>query len=288
MADANFSEMGLPGGLRPSPAGVREAVAQRLERMPGEALHMRALLLGARIDTRGLPDFVDAERLPEAPGGAVFVFRYGAVVLFGVSPESESAIVARLLPHVTEPLDRPETESVGVRIAPTGEEQVEGDGCILLRDSSAQRLLLLATVLARSVVLARDEVRIADAFERIDPLVQQLRTQGRTGQSIRRVMQHIGEVLSTRHRMVGRAQIGEKPELLWDHPELERLYVRLETEYELDERAVATERKLDAIGDAADVLADLIHAKRSERLELAIIALIMFEIALTLLERAGF
>ncbi len=288
MTQANQNAGGIPGGLRPAPAGVREAVALRVAGESGEMPQMRALLLGARIDTRGLSEFVDAERLPESPGGAVFVFRYGAVVLFGIAREAEEQIVARLLPHVTEPLDRPETESVAVRIAPKGEEQVESDGCIRLRDSSARRLLLLATVLARSVVLARDEVRIADAFERIDPLVQQLRTQGRTGQSIRRVMQHIGEVLSTRHRMVGRAQIGEKPELLWDHPELERLYVRLETEYELDERAVATERKLDAIGDAADVLADLIHARRSERLELAIIALIMFEIALTLLEKVGF
>lgn len=276
------------GGLRPASAGVREVVARRMPDEKGAPPEVRALLLGSRIDTRNLPDFVEAERLSEGPGGAVFVFRYGAVVLFGVSRETDAGIVEMLRPHVAEPLAAPETESTLVRIVPGGDEQIEGDGRIVLRDSSAQRLLLVATVLARSVVLARDEVRIADAFERIDPLVQQLRTQGRARQSIRRVTQHIGEVLSARHRVVGRAQIGDKPDLLWDHPALERLYVRLETEYELDERALAIERKLDAIGDAASVLADLIHAKRSERLELAIIALIMFEIALTLMAKAGF
>jgi uncharacterized Rmd1/YagE family protein len=85
--------------------------------------------------------------------------------------------------------------------------------------------------------------------------------------------------------MVGRAQIGEKPDLLWDHPELERLYARLEDEFELDERARAIDRKLDALGDAADILLNLVQEKRAVRMELAIIALIAFEIVLTLYEK---
>lgn len=112
-----------------------------------------------------------------------------------------------------------------------------------------------------------------------------MRTQGRAGVPARRVMQQIGEVLATRHGMIGRAQIGEKPDLLWDHPELERLYARLEDEFELDERARAIDRKLDALGDAADILLNLIQARRSTVMELAIIALIAFEIVLTLYER---
>ena len=39
--------------------------------------------------------------------------------------------------------------------------------------------------------------------------------------------------------MVGRAEIGDKPELLWEHPELERLYALLETEFEIRERLAA-------------------------------------------------
>lgn len=165
------------------------------------------------------------------------------------------------------------------------EEQIQNDGRVLLREASTERLLLTATVLARSVILARDETLIGDAFERIEPLVRTMRTEGRAGMPGRTVMRQIGEVLATRHRMVGRAQIGEKPDLLWDHPELERLYARLEDEFELDERARAIDRKLDAIGDAADILLNLVQEKRAVRMELAIIALIAFEIVLTLYEK---
>ena len=169
-----------------------------------------------------------------------------------------------------------------VEIRPDSEENVSADGRIRLREATPERLLLTATVLARSVVLARDESRIDEAFDRIEPLVNDLRTFGRAGLSIKRVMQHIGGVLATRHLVVGRAQISEKPDLLWDHPELDRLYSRLEAEFELGDRARAIERKLEVIGDAADALLNLVQDKRTYRLEIAVVVLIGLEIVVNL------
>jgi len=256
-------------------------------RLAGEraSSEIRAILLGARIDTRDLPEFAEPEELAPGTGGLVFVFRYGVVVFFGATADQERRFVERLRESIVDPVDGFETEAVTIQIAPGADEQVHSDGAILLREASTERLLLTAIVLARSVILARDETLIGDAFERIDPLVRMMRAEGRAGVPARRVMQQIGEVLATRHGMVGRAQIGEKPDLLWDHPELERLYARLEDEFELDERARAIDRKLDALGDAADILLNLIQARRSTVMELAIIALITFEIVITLYEK---
>jgi uncharacterized Rmd1/YagE family protein len=246
---------------------------------------VRALLLGAQIDTRLLVEFVEAEELDARQSGMVFVFRYGVAVFVGATAQAEQAMLERLREAVIEPVDSFEIEAARVQVAPGADEQVHSDGSILLHEASTARLLLTAIVLARSVILARDETLIGEAFERIEPLVRTMRTEGRAGLPGRKVMRQIGEVLSTRHRMIGRAQIGEKPDLLWDHPELERLYARLEDEFELDERARAIDRKLDALGDAADILLNLVQERRSTRLELAIIALIMFEIALTLYQK---
>ncbi len=246
---------------------------------------VRALLLGAQIDTRLLSEFVEAEELDAGQSGMVFVFRYGVAVFVGASAQAEQAMLERLRPAIIEPVDQFEIEAARVQVAPGADEQVHSDGSILLREASTERLLLTAIVLARSVILARDETLLDQAFERIEPLVRTMRTEGRAGLPGRRVMQQIGEVLSTRHRMVGRARIGEKPDLLWEHPELERLYARLEDEFELDERARAIDRKLDALGDSADILLNLVQDRRSTRLELAIIVLIMFEIGLRLYEK---
>ncbi|MEA2681222.1 MAG: hypothetical protein QOK03_2944 [Candidatus Binataceae bacterium] len=71
---------------------------------------------------------------------------------------------------------------------------------------------------------------------------------------------------------------------MWDRPDLERLYARLQDEYELKERAEALSRKLRVIWETAEVLTDIIDTKRSLRLELIIVILILFEIVMTLYE----
>ena len=81
--------------------------------------------------------------------------------------------------------------------------------------------------------------------------------------------------------MSGGVAVEEKPDVLWDRPDLERLYARLEDEYELKERATALHRKLEVLGDTAQALTDLIDTERSLRLELIIVLLIVFEIVIT-------
>lgn len=266
---------------RPLAVGAREVVAALLDQQPARA-DVRALLVGTRIDTRGLAGFVEPSRLAPTGAGAIFIFRYGVVVLFGASPEIEADILSRLQPHILDPLAVAEVETATIEVRSQTHEQVDASGHVILVEPTAERLLLTATVLARSVVLGWDEVQIAKAFDRIEPLVAGLKAHGRAGLPIRRVMQYIGDVLDARNRVVGRAQISEKPDILWDHPDLDRLYGRLETEFELGDRERVIERKLAVIGDAADVLLNLVQDKRSVRLELAIIGLFAIEILLTL------
>jgi uncharacterized Rmd1/YagE family protein len=81
--------------------------------------------------------------------------------------------------------------------------------------------------------------------------------------------------------MSGRVQVEEKPDILWDQPEFERLYTRLEDEYELKERAAALTRKLRVIDETARALTDIMDTTRSVRLEAAIVALIVVEVLVT-------
>jgi len=68
--------------------------------------------------------------------------------------------------------------------------------------------------------------------------------------------------------------------VLWERPDLERLYARLEDEYELKERVEALSRKLAVISETTDVLTDIIDTQRSLRLELLIALLIVIEIVI--------
>jgi uncharacterized Rmd1/YagE family protein len=143
---------------------------------------------------------------------------------------------------------------------------------------------VIADVLAKNVALARGEREVSRVFDVIEPLAANLAKSGRTPVARREMLRIIGQALLVRHRMTGRAEIEEKPDLLWDRWDLERLHARLVDEYELNERSVALSRKLEVVGETARGLTDLIDASRSTRLEIMIVALIVIEVIFTMYE----
>jgi uncharacterized Rmd1/YagE family protein len=253
---------------------------------PPQSFPTRALLLGARLDTRGLErdDTIATAPLTLRVGhdGFAFLFRYGVAVFSGLSAFEEDEVVRSLRPRITDPLDMPETDQVQILVRPGGEDQVDASGGIALKEVSPERLQIVANVLSKSLILSHYEARIADAFDQIEPLADRLQRTGRGGWQAKRLLQQIGGVLLTQHRMVGRVEMEEKPDVLWDVPELERLYARLEDEYELSERSRAMERKLALINETVGTLLELVQDQRSVRLEWYIIGLIGVEILLNL------
>lgn len=246
----------------------------------------RTLLLGERLDVRR---FEPRDSLAAAPltiriheGGVAVLLRYGVVVLFAAPGESEQALVKRLAPYVIDPLPAPESDETRVELSRGADEQADLSGTIHLNDASIERLQVVADVLAKSLVLSHYELRIAGIFDRTEPLATTLRASGRVGAGGAALLREIGHVLLMQHRMVGRVETAEKPELIWDHPELDRLYLRLAEEYELRERSRALERKLEVISRTAETLLGLMQSRSSLRVEWYILALIVAELILSI------
>lgn len=156
-------------------------------------------------------------------------------------------------------------------------QRLDSSGNIVLRERTIERLQLVADVLAKNLALAHYETRIAAIFDRIEPLAATLRKKGRAGARGRELLQHIGNVLAMEHKMVGRVETGEKPELLWEHPELERLYMRLADEYELRKRDQAPDRKLDVVSRTVETVLGFVQTRSSIRVEWYIVLLIVTE-----------
>jgi uncharacterized Rmd1/YagE family protein len=247
-------------------------------------IEVRALLLGERLDTRALETSHALATAPVATaiegGGTAVLFRYGVVVLFGATRQAAEDLLASVRPFLTEPFAPPEHDTAQLVINPAADQQVDPDGNIVLREQTIERLQLVADVLAKNLVLSHYEARIAAIFDRIEPLAATLRNKGRAGARSRELLHHIGDVLAMQHRMVGRVETGEKPDLLWEHPELERLYMRLADEYELRDRDRALDRKLDIVSRTVETLLGLVQARSSTRLEWYIILLIVAELVL--------
>jgi uncharacterized Rmd1/YagE family protein len=250
----------------------------------GQRATARALLVGNRIETSGLErsDLLSALPLSFRAGanGVAILFRYGVAVLIGLTPLEEDEVLRGLQPRIKGELPRREEETAVVELSADGDDQIPPGGPIYLKAMSIERLLAIADALAKSVVLAHDEREVAAVFDIIEPFARELAEHGRTRGGRRAILKRIGEALLVQHRVSGQVAVAEKPDVLWDRPDLERLYARLEDEYELKERVDALSRKLAVVAETTKVLTDIIDTQRSLRLELIIAFLIVFEIVI--------
>jgi uncharacterized Rmd1/YagE family protein len=242
----------------------------------------RALLLGERIDTAGLErsDVISVAPLAFRVGtaGYAVLMRYGVVVLIGLSPIEEDEVLRGIRPRVVGPYAKIEDEVSAIEIAPDRDDQVVTTGPISVKDLSPPRLLVVADVLAKNVALARDEREVNAVLELIEPFANRLAQTGRAPFNRRTMLRLIGQTLLVQQRISGRVAVAEKPDVLWDRGDLERLYARLEDEYELKERANALGHKLAVIQETTRALTDIIDTERSVRLEAIIVVLIVVEV----------
>lgn len=248
----------------------------------------KGVLLGDRVNVRALelPDPVYQNPLAfrTTGGGLAFVYRFGAVVFIGVGVAEQDSILATISPHVVDTAQPVETEALTLVVG-AGEEALIAPGRLNLADFTDERLLVIADVLAKSVALAGDERYLRKVFDQIEPLAANLASSGSTALPSQTLLRLLGESLGAQTRMVGRIEVEEQPDILWDRPDLNRLHARLAEEYELDARARALARKLKVVEESASMLANLAEARRMRRLEIAIVALIAFEIVLSLMDR---
>lgn len=245
----------------------------------------RSLFIAEHIDLRAMEvtGHIASSPLTLKLGenGCVVLFRYGALVFFNADTMDEMKCLTGLKPLLRGAFAAPKVEEVEVAVSEEPDEGARAD-TIFIKDFSIERLQLIAEILSKTVVLEYYEASVARSFDSIEPIAAGLKETGRCGHEAKDLLKHIGEALLSMHRMIGRVQISEKPDVLWEHPKLERLYARLQEEYELRERHLAVDQKLELISRTAETVLDLLEHKHSNRLEWYIIILIVFEIILSL------
>lgn len=250
----------------------------------------RALYLGERIDVRSLE--TTSRITPVLPlvinageRGCAVIFRYGVVALFNVAPLEEVALLDTLRRLVGDAFAKPEIEEIEIRVVPDRQDgradAVEGN-VLTVAELSVERVQLVAEILARTVALARYEGVMRESVAAIETWAHALQ-QGRDASTLEKnLIKNLGATIVIQSSMTGRIEINDKPEILWERNDLERIFVRLQDEFELKERDIALERKLALISSTAEMLLNLVDNRHSRRLEWYVILLILLEIVISL------
>ncbi|MGC1218666.1 MAG: RMD1 family protein [Phormidesmis sp.] len=289
------NELALPTAQTPIPS-------ISLDWTNKESISVRASILGERLILKGIKK--DIEPIATNPltikvgeTGCAVLLRYGVIVTFDLSSEEEGKLLKTLDSHIRDRFETTVSEELSIAFRTQSSEQAVGqsrnhpqerpkerleNNVLWLHQCSAERLQIVAEALAKSVVLDYYEGEVSRLFERIKPFTTAIQGTNLRPPKEKELLSYIGGTLLIQQKMLGIVEVGEKPDPVWDYPELDRLYLRLEDEYELKERLVALEQKLALISRTVETALGILQRDSSHRVEWYITILIVIEIGIAL------
>src|SRR3989338_7347082 len=151
---------------------------------------------------------------------------------------------------------------------------------VFIQKLGIQEIKIISYVLSQSVALERYEDEIETSLSEIGTIVENLKSSGQALLTEKQLLRQIGKALSVKQTAVAHLSLFDKPEEVLESPELENLYNRMNSEYELQDRFDILDEKIKYLSDISQMLMNFLAEKRNAFLERIIIWLIVIELAL--------
>lgn len=205
--------------------------------------------------------------------------KFGGITFWNISHKLRNELIEEIKPFAkSKKVSYPYDEDSGV-VEGADNIKITFDK-VYLPHLGVQEIKIISYVLSQSVALERYEDEIETSLSEIGIIVENLKSSGKALLSQRQLLQYIGNAFSVKQTAVAHLSLFDKPEEVWESPELEAIYNRMSAEYELQDRFDILNEKIKYLSDISQMLMNFLAEKRSEFLEIIIIALIMIEIVL--------
>jgi uncharacterized Rmd1/YagE family protein len=209
----------------------------------------------------------------------VFLFPYGVVVMWGLTPEEERSLLSDLKPY--ENGAQESTEKEVMMYAYSGDKLAVIDDCIMLPSTDLRIKLAVSHGLAQSVKLCVFESIVRKTIETTRTIPEHLARYGRIPLSKNEIRKKMGELFIERSSINLHFDVLDVPEYFWEHSELEPTYMVIANHLELETRLEVLNQRLDVIHDLFEVLGNELNHQHSSRLEWIIIFLIVMEVIIS-------
>jgi len=215
-------------------------------------------------------------------GGAVFVYPFGAVVFRDLPAPARERELQRLRAARPGLTAATVTEEMTVHEDPGCVPDVT-EGVLTLDYMNPARASVVALTVAQSAAMEYYERIVEEMFVRTDRLVQRMEVRGTVPLRTRPMHRFIGAAIATRNEVLTILHLLDKPDEAWDDPGMDRIYDELRAEFDLVDRYQALELKLRSVQEALELVLDVARDRRLVLLEVAVVLLIVLEVALSLL-----
>jgi required for meiotic nuclear division protein 1 len=212
--------------------------------------------------------------------GRVFLFDFGAVVVDGVNkiPPALSETIEKSVGR--KPLlETEETYKIAVDPERSGPPRVGWDQ-VVVPSREPGLISAMALLLGQSAAIERYEKAADDLIEAALPPARFLADRGRVPGESRALIQRIGRLTTDRLELANLFYLLDRPEETWEDARIAQLYDGLFSNLELKERHLAMLNKLEAVERVTDLTLNIWLGHLSNRLEWAIVVLIIVELVL--------
>ena len=220
-------------------------------------------------------------RYPLDANSEVFLFAFGAAVFHDALERERERLLERIRMALPRLGRQVVAESFTVREQP-GARTGFADGVLHIAELSPARAATVAVVVAQSAAMEYYERLVEDLFGRTDALVDTLEKSGTVRARPTRLHRFIGEAITSRNEVLSVLHLLDKPDEVWEDPELDRIYDDLRAEFDLVDRYQALEAKLRGVQESLELVLDVERDRRMWMLEVSIALLILVELVLSI------
>lgn len=199
----------------------------------------------------------------------IFLFDYGTVVIWGMTPAQESRFLSDISKFASSILSPDDTqiENFNFYYAREYQARIYND-FISLRDPRNHMVkLAISHALAQSVKTSLFEDLVSETITDTAPLPAQIAQTGSVNLTRRQINMQIGELFILRINIHLQGSVLDSPELFWAEPQLEPVYQAVRSYLEMDQRVSLLTERLDVIADLLAVLKDQLTHRHDEYLE---------------------
>ena len=142
---------------------------------------------------------------------------------------------------------------------------------------------IIATTIAKSVALERTEEQVEKILDDIEPMIEKLK-KGTIRSSNKKLAKVMSKILKHEHNSVSYVMILDKPEITWENSEADEFYEKTSNFFELNDRYKILKEKTNILNNIMEGFTNIFHSTRGFFIEWVIVALIVMEVVIMLVE----
>lgn len=212
----------------------------------------------------------------------VFIFRSGVAVVWGAE-ELLKTLESAIDLFSENPTPTVYSDTYFYTTDPEQPFGIDSDQ-FRIPDDSIEVKLSISHALARSIQLDSNENAVEAAMNVVGDLPSRLAKTGKIPMPAKSIKKLVGSILEAQFSINQFGLVDDRPDVFWEHPELEQFYKKTGTYLELQDRWNVLSDKIVALQEALDVLRDEVNTKNSHLLEWIIIILIVIELVAVAVE----